>query len=62
MQKNIFMNDIIASKKIRQSFVLLLILIVGVFIFKEMWPYLSGVLVAIAIFILLGTLDVKSKL
>ncbi|MFQ3180877.1 MAG: hypothetical protein ACI9Z4_000464 [Polaribacter sp.] len=36
MQKNIFMNDIIASKKIRQSFVLLLILIVGVFIFKEM--------------------------
>jgi hypothetical protein len=62
MQKNIFMNDIIASKKIRQSFVLLLILIVGVFIFKEMLPYLSGVLVAIAIFILLGTLDVKSKL
>jgi predicted PurR-regulated permease PerM len=47
------MNDIIAPKKIRQIFVLLLILIVGVLIFKEMVPYLSGVLGAITIYVLL---------
>ena len=47
------MNDIIAPKKIRQIFVLLLILIVGVLIFREMVPYLSGVLGAITIYVLL---------
>jgi predicted PurR-regulated permease PerM len=47
------MNDVIAPKTIRQVFVLLLILIVGVLIFKEMMPYLSGVLGAITLYVLL---------
>ena len=47
------MNDIIAPKTIRQIFVLLLILFIGVLIFKEMMPYLSGVLGAITIYVLL---------
>ena len=47
------MKDIIAPKIIRQTFVLLLILLIGFLIFKEMMPYLSGVLGAITIYVLL---------
>lgn len=47
------MKDIIAPKIIRQTFVLLLILFIGFLIFKEMMPYLSGVLGAITIYVLL---------
>ena len=47
------MNDIIAPKTIRQVFVLLLILFISVLIFIELMPYLSGVLGAITIYVLL---------
>jgi predicted PurR-regulated permease PerM len=47
------MKDTIAPKTIRQIFVLLLILLIGVLIFREMIPYLSGVLGAITIYVLL---------
>lgn len=47
------MKDIIAPKIIRQIFVLLLIVLTGVLIFKELLPYLSGVLGAITIYVLL---------
>ncbi|QTD37823.1 AI-2E family transporter [Polaribacter batillariae] len=47
------MSNIIAPKIIRQVFVLLLILFIGILIFKEMMPYLSGVLGAITIYVLL---------
>lgn len=47
------MKDTIAPKTIRQVFVLLLILFIGILIFKEMMPYLSGVLGAITIYVLL---------
>lgn len=43
----------IAPKIIRQIFVLLLILLIGSMIFREMLPYLSGVLGAITFYILL---------
>ena len=47
------MKDIIAPKTIRQVFVLLLILFISVLIFRELMPYLSGVLGAITIYVLL---------
>lgn len=47
------MQDTIAPKIIRQVFVLLLILFIGVLIFKEMIPYLSGILGATTIYVLL---------
>ncbi len=43
----------IPPTKIRQIFVLLLILLMGVLIFREMLPYLSGVLGAITIYVLM---------
>lgn len=47
------MKDVIAPKIIRQVFVLLLILFISFLIFKELIPYLSGVLGAITIYVLL---------
>lgn len=47
------MKDVIAPKTIRQVFVLLLILFISFLIFKELIPYLSGVLGAITIYVLL---------
>ncbi|EAQ41557.1 AI-2E family transporter [Polaribacter sp. MED152] len=47
------MNDVIAPKIIRQVFVLLLIVFFAVLIFTELIPYLSGVLGAITIYVLL---------
>lgn len=47
------MNDVIAPKIIRQVFVLLLIIFFAVLIFTELTPYLSGVLGAITIYVLL---------
>ncbi|WP_159948431.1 AI-2E family transporter [Polaribacter septentrionalilitoris] len=47
------MKDIIAPKTIRQVFVLLLILFISILIFIELMPYLSGVLGAITIYVLL---------
>jgi predicted PurR-regulated permease PerM len=47
------MSNIINPKIIRQVFVLLLILLMGILIFREMVPYLSGVLGAITIYVLL---------
>jgi len=47
------MKDVIAPKLIRQVFVLLLILLIGILIFKELLPYLSGVLGAITVYVLL---------
>ena len=47
------MKDIIAPKTIRQVFVLLLILFISILIFRELLPYLSGVLGAITIYVLL---------
>lgn len=43
----------ISPKIIRQIFILMLILLIGSLIFREMLPYLSGVLGAITIYILL---------
>jgi predicted PurR-regulated permease PerM len=47
------MKNNISPKTIRQVFVLLLILLFAVLIFKELIPYLSGVLGAITIYVLL---------
>ena len=47
------MSNTIAPKTIRQIFVLLLILLMVVLISKELLPYLSGVLGAITIYVLL---------
>lgn len=47
------MKGIIAPRTIRQVFVLLLILFISILIFKELIPYLSGVLGAITIYVLL---------
>lgn len=43
----------IAPRTIRQIFVLLLIIFIGILIFNELMPYLSGVLGAITIYVLL---------
>lgn len=45
--------SMINPKIIRQIFILLLILLMGTLIFREMMPYLSGVLGAITIYVLL---------
>lgn len=50
------MEDQISAKKIRQVFVLLLIALIGFLIFREMLPYLSGVLGAITIYVLMRPL------
>ncbi|WP_405605193.1 AI-2E family transporter [Polaribacter sp. Asnod1-A03] len=47
------MKDTIAPRMIRQVFVLLLILLISILIFRELIPYLSGVLGAITIYVLL---------
>ena len=47
------MKHNISPKKIRQVFVLLLILFFAVLIFRELIPYLSGVLGAITVYVLL---------
>lgn len=47
------MNSSINPKIIRQIFILLLILLMGILIFRELIPYLSGVLGAITIYVLL---------
>lgn len=47
------MKDIIAPKTIRQIFVLLIIVLFAFLIFREIIPYLSGVLGAITIYVLL---------
>ena len=46
-------ENTIPAKKIRQVFILLIILLIGVLIFKEMLPYLSGVLGAITIYVIM---------
>lgn len=46
-------KNVIAPKTIRQVFVLLLIIIFAYLIFRELLPYLSGVLGAITIYVLL---------
>jgi predicted PurR-regulated permease PerM len=47
------MSDVIAPKTIRQLFVLLIIVSFAILIFGELMPYLSGVLGAITIYVLL---------
>ncbi|WP_158837969.1 AI-2E family transporter [Polaribacter sp. L3A8] len=47
------MKDTIAPRIIRQLFVLVLILFILILIFRELIPYLSGVLGAVTIFVLL---------
>ena len=47
------MQDIIPSSKIRQVFILVLILLTGTLIFREMLPYLTGVLGAITLYVLM---------
>ena len=47
------MKDTIAPRIIRQIFVLFLILFILILIFRELMPYLSGVLGAVTIFVLL---------
>lgn len=47
------MTNSINPKIIRQIFILLLILLMGTLIFREMLPYLSGVLGAITVYVLL---------
>lgn len=47
------MSNHINPKIIRQVFVLLLILLMGILIFREMLPYLSGILGAVTIYVLL---------
>ncbi|MGE5943129.1 MAG: AI-2E family transporter [Flavobacteriales bacterium] len=49
----------INPKIIRQIFILLLIIVLGGLIFREMIPYLSGVLGAITIYVLLRRLMIK---
>lgn len=46
-------ENTIPAKKIRQVFILLIILLIGVLIFREMLPYFSGVLGAITIYVLM---------
>ncbi|EDM43869.1 hypothetical protein SCB49_09765 [unidentified eubacterium SCB49] len=46
-------NNSIPAKTIRQVFILLIILLMGSLIFREMLPYLSGVLGAVTIYVLL---------
>jgi predicted PurR-regulated permease PerM len=54
------MNDTLITPKLtRQVFVISLILFMGILIFREMIPYLSGVLGAVTIFILLRPLMKK---
>ncbi|WP_179343999.1 AI-2E family transporter [Winogradskyella ursingii] len=50
----------ISAKTIRQVFIILLILIIGYHIFKEMTPYFSGVLGAITLYVILQ--KIMSKL
>ncbi|MCG1036699.1 AI-2E family transporter [Polaribacter sargassicola] len=47
------MKDTISPRIIRQVFVLLLILFISILIFRELVPYLSGILGAITIYVLL---------
>ena len=47
------MQDIIPSSKIRQVFILVLILLTGTLIFREMLPYLTGVLGAITLYVIM---------
>ncbi|MBP0903693.1 AI-2E family transporter [Mariniflexile gromovii] len=51
--------NIINPKKIRQIFTLLIILLMGGLIFREMIPYFSGVLGAITLYVLLKGIMVK---
>lgn len=46
-------DNAIPAKKIRQVFILFIILFIGVLIFREMLPYFSGVLGAITIYVLM---------
>lgn len=46
-------DNSISATKIRQIFILLIILLIGTLIFKEMLPYLSGVLGAITVYVLM---------
>ncbi len=46
-------ENTIPATKIRQVFILLVILLIGILIFREMLPYLSGVLGAITIYVLM---------
>ena len=46
-------ENTIPAKKIRQVFILLIILLIGILIFREMLPYFSGVLGAITIYVLM---------
>jgi len=52
-------KDSISPKVIRQLFILLLILFMGILIFRELLPYLSGVLGAITIYVLMRPLMAK---
>jgi len=47
------MKDTISPRIIRQVFVLLLILFISILIFRELIPYLSGILGAVTIYVLL---------
>lgn len=53
------MDSPISAKKIRQGFILLLIAFIGFLIFREMLPYLSGVLGAITIYVLMRPLMIR---
>lgn len=53
------MESPISAKKIRQGFILLLIAFIGFLIFREMLPYLSGVLGAITIYVLMRPLMIR---
>lgn len=44
---------------VRQVFILLIILLIGILIFKEMFPYLSGILGAITMYVILRKWTVK---
>ncbi len=46
-------ENTIPARKIRQIFILLIILLIGLLIFREMLPYFSGVLGAITIYVLM---------
>jgi len=50
---------VIDAKIIRQIFILLLILLIGGLIFREMLPYFSGILGAITLYVLLKKMMVK---
>ncbi len=52
-------KDSISPKIIRQLFILLLILFMGILIFRELLPYLSGVLGAITIYVIMRPLMAK---